>query len=92
MRRAALEHLRAVGCVGIGQDRRYRSVLRTFHDPADIERAFSAIAAISHSGVFVMSSAFISVHRGLIISLAARHHLELSSVICRLWWLPILCV
>jgi len=44
-------------------------------DAADIERAIAAFARAANSGLVVIGSAVVAVHRHLIIALAARHKL-----------------
>ena len=44
-------------------------------DPAEIERAIEAMAREPDGGLIVLSSPANTLHRGQIISLAARHHL-----------------
>ena len=44
-------------------------------EPGEIERAVTAFAAGSNSGLIVSSSGFAILHRELIITLAARHRL-----------------
>ena len=43
--------------------------------PAEIERAVAAFARSANGGLIVTASALVSVHRDLIITLAARHKL-----------------
>jgi putative ABC transport system substrate-binding protein len=45
------------------------------HETGDIERAINAIEHGSNSGLVVVPSAFMTIHRELIFGLAARHHL-----------------
>jgi putative ABC transport system substrate-binding protein len=45
------------------------------HETADIERAINAIQHRSNSGLVVVPSAFMTIHRELIFGLAARHRL-----------------
>jgi putative tryptophan/tyrosine transport system substrate-binding protein len=45
------------------------------HDKSDLERAVKAFAAQPNAGLIAIPDAFITVHRDLIISLAARHRL-----------------
>jgi putative ABC transport system substrate-binding protein len=42
-------------------------------DPTEIERGIAAIASVSSSGLIVTGSAPATVHRNLIITLAAKH-------------------
>jgi putative ABC transport system substrate-binding protein len=42
-------------------------------DPTEIERGIAAIASVSSSGLIVTESAPATVHRNLIITLAAKH-------------------
>ncbi len=45
------------------------------HDDEDIRRTFDELSYAPNDGVVVLPSPFNNVHRALIISLAARHHL-----------------
>src|SRR5262249_17113270 len=52
-----------------------RLVLAPVHDAADIERAIGVATNETNSGLVVWPSAFATIHRDLIIGLAARHRL-----------------
>jgi putative ABC transport system substrate-binding protein len=69
---------------GIGQFGAIQSVAPSFgvelspvnvRDPPDIERAITTFSRSSNGGLIVTASALASVHRDLIIALAARHKL-----------------
>jgi putative ABC transport system substrate-binding protein len=45
------------------------------HDPSEIERALAAFARIANGGLIVTASPLATVHRDLIVTLAARHKL-----------------
>ena len=52
-----------------------RLVLAPVHDAADIERAIGVAKNETNAGLVVVPSAFTTIHRDLIIGLAARHRL-----------------
>src|SRR5262249_55937985 len=54
---------------------RKRLVLAPVHDAADIERAIGVAKNETNAGLVVVPSAFATIHRDLIIGLAARHRL-----------------
>ena len=69
---------------GIGQFGAIQSVAPTLgveltpvnlHDPGEIERAISAFASSPNGGLIVTAAPLTSVHRDLIVTLAARHKL-----------------
>src|SRR5215467_16286613 len=51
------------------------AVASPVHDPAEIETAIAAFAREPSGGLIVLPSAFMLVHRDLVIALAARHRL-----------------
>jgi putative ABC transport system substrate-binding protein len=82
MTRAAV--LREAGSAGIGQWAVLQAAAAApaveltpinSGEPADVERAVAAFAREANSGLFVVVSAWATVHRELIIALAARHRL-----------------
>jgi putative ABC transport system substrate-binding protein len=81
--RAAVLRDPSVGS-GIGQYAIIQAVASSFgvglhpidmRDPGEIERAVAAFAGVPNSGLIVAGAPSVSVHRQLIITLAARHQL-----------------
>jgi putative ABC transport system substrate-binding protein len=52
-----------------------QAVVTPVHDPAEIEAVITKIAGDPHSGLVLPQDSFTSVHRKLIVALAARYHL-----------------
>jgi putative ABC transport system substrate-binding protein len=61
-------------------------------DASAIERAVAAFARSENCGIIVTGSAIATIHRELIITLAARHKLPAfyRPLCCRQWWLDLL--
>jgi hypothetical protein len=52
-----------------------KATLAGVHDSADIESVIDSFATLTNGGLIVLPSPVVNLHRDLIITMAARHHL-----------------